>query len=152
MIRKARIEDAEKIHSLVNFYASQNLMLPLSLSEIYDSLRDFFVYADGDEVSACCALRIVWKDLAEIRSLAVGESTRGRGIGCQLVQTCLEEARRLGLKRIFVLTFIPHYFERFGFRVVNKDTLPHKVWSDCIKCPKFPDCDEEAMLVELSDG
>ncbi len=100
-------------------------------------------------ITAVCALGICWEDLAEIRSLAVAEDQRGKGFGFKLVETCLEEARSFGLKRVFLLTYIPGFFVKLGFKETEKSTLPHKIWADCLKCPKFPDCDEIAMMIEL---
>ncbi|MBN1255367.1 MAG: N-acetyltransferase [Deltaproteobacteria bacterium] len=150
MIRRATIADAEHIQRLINQFADQGRLLPRSLSEIYDNLRDFHVYEDKDRsIVGVCALHISWEALAEIRSLAVATEARKNGIGAQLVEACLEEARQLGVTRVFLLTYIPPYFERAGFRPVDKSTLPHKIWADCIRCVKFPDCDENAMIIDL---
>ncbi len=151
MIRKARVGDAVRIQELVNLYAQKGLLLPRSLGEIYDNLRDFFVYEEDGEIQGVCALHICWEDLAEIRSLAVREPYRGKGQGSALVRMALKEARELGVKRVFLLTYIPRYFERFGFRIVDKAILPHKIWRDCLRCIKFPKCDEVAMLLPLED-
>ncbi len=152
MIRKAIIQDIKPIHRLLGHYADQGLLLPRALSELYDHLRDFFVIEDksqGDSIVAVCALGICWEDLAEIRSLAVAENQQGKRLGSQLVEAGLEEAKSLGLKNVFALTYIPGFFSRFGFMEVEKSVLPHKIWADCLKCPKFPDCDEKAVLIEL---
>jgi amino-acid N-acetyltransferase len=152
MIRKALIEDVRHIHKLLSHYANQGLLLPRSLSELYDHLRDFFVAIDPsgeNHIVGACALGICWEDLAEIRSLAVVENRKGRGIGSQLVEACMHEARSLGLKRIFTLTYSPEFFIRLGYKEVEKSILPHKIWADCLKCPKFPDCDEIAMVIEI---
>ena len=152
MIRKAVIQDIIPIHRLLGYYADQGLLLPRALSELYDHLRDFFVIEDksqGDSIVAVCALGICWEDLAEIRSLAVAEDQQGKSFGSQLVEAGLKEANSLGLKKIFALTYIPGFFSRFGFKEVEKSVLPHKIWADCLKCPKFPDCDEKAVLIEL---
>ena len=152
MIRKAVIGDIKTIHKLLNDYGEQGLLLPRSLSELYNHLRDFFVAEDDDQrrtVLGVCALGICWEDLAEIRSLAVSENQKGKRIGSQLVGACITEARSLGLKKVFTLTYAPGFFSRLGFKEVRKSALPHKVWADCLKCPKFPDCDETAMLIEL---
>ena len=150
MIRRAKISDAEQIQKLINQFADQGRLLPRSLSEIYDHLRDFHCSENEDRsIVGVCALHICWEDLAEIRSLAVATEARKNGIGAQLVKACLEEARQLGVTQVFVLTYIPPYFERAGFHTVNKSTLPHKIWADCIKCVKFPNCDEIAMILEL---
>lgn len=151
-VRKARVEDAPRIQELLNAYASQGLLLQRSLGEIYDNLRDFFLLEEGGRVVGVCALHICWEDLAELRSLAVEDGSRGKGLGRELVETCLQEARQLGVKRVFLLTYIPDYFRRFGFQEVDKATLPHKIWGDCLRCVKFPHCDEVAMLLELDHG
>ena len=150
MIRRATIADAEQIQQLINQFADAGRLLPRSLSEIYDNLRDFHVYeGQNRHIEGVCALHICWEDLAEIRSLAVADKERKKGIGMKLVEACLEEARNLGIARAFLLTYIPPYFERSGFRAVDKSTLPHKIWADCIRCVKFPDCDETAMIIDL---
>ena len=150
MIRRATIADAEQIQHLINRFADEERLLPRSLSEIYDNLRDFYVYEGQDRhIGGVCALHICWEDLAEIRSLAVAQGERKKGIGGKLVEACLLEARQLGVKQVFLLTYIPPYFERTGFQVTDKATLPHKIWADCIRCVKFPDCDETAMILDL---
>jgi len=150
MIRKATIADAESIQRLINQFAEEERLLPRSLSEIYDNLRDFSVAQGGDgKISGVCALHVCWEGLAEIRSLAVTTGAREKGVGGQLIAACLKEAKELGIKQIFLLTYIPRYFERIGFRVVDKATLPHKIWTDCVRCVKFPDCNETAMLLDL---
>ena len=152
MIRKAVIEDVTSIHKLLNGYADQGLLLPRPLSELYDHLRDHFVVEDdqtGRALTGVSALGISWEDLAEIRSLAVSEDHRGKGLGPRLVETCLEEARVLGLKRVFVLSYVPDFFIKMGFKEVEKSVLPHKIWADCLRCPKFPDCDETALMIQL---
>ena len=148
MIRRATIADADQIQHLINQFADAGRLLPRSLSEIYDNLRDFHVYEGQDhQIEGVCALHICWEDLAEIRSLAVASGERKKGIGMNLVKACLEEAQQLGIKQVFLLTYIPPYFEGVGFRTVDKSTLPHKIWADCIRCVKFPDCDETAMII-----
>ena len=152
LIRKARIEDVKGIHFLIRKYAEQGEILPRSLSELYDHLRDFFVSVgekSGSELLGTCAMHICWEDLAEIRSLAVLPNYQGRKIGTKLVDACLSEAVTLGIYKVFVLTYKLHFFEKFGFKRSDKAALPHKVWADCLKCVKFPDCDEIAMLLTL---
>lgn len=152
MIRKAVVKDVTDIHKLLRGYADQGLLLPRSLSELYDHLRDFFIIdPDGNQgaIIAVCALGICWEDLAEIRSLAVAEVHKGNNYGTKLVERCLADAESLGMRKAFALTYIPDFFYKLGFKEVEKSTLPHKVWSDCLKCPKFPDCDEIAMVLEL---
>jgi amino-acid N-acetyltransferase len=149
MIRKARLDEIKEIQRLIKLYAPRGGILPRSLSELYDHLRDFFVFIRNRKVIGICALHICWDDLAEIRSLAVQEEDRNKGIGAKLVKACLEESRLLGVKRVFALTYEPEFFERLGFKKVDKTVLPHKIWTDCLKCVKFPDCDETALLKEL---
>jgi amino-acid N-acetyltransferase len=149
-IRKARISDVDRIHALVGGYAGSQLMLARSRSELYESLRDFFVAEAPDgETIACGGLEISWSDLAEVKSLAVDERYQKRGLGRQIVEACLAEARELGIKRVFALTYQVAFFEGLKFRQIPKEELPHKIWSDCLKCPKFPDCDEVAMAIDL---
>ena len=149
MIRKARISDVKDIQKLLMTFANRGDMLSRSLSELYESLRDFYVITENDRLVGAAALHIVWDDLAEVRSVAVAEEAGRKGIGSQLVQACIAEAREIGLRRIFCLTYKPDFFAKHGFRLVDKSELPHKVWGDCIKCPKFPDCDENAMILDL---
>lgn len=150
-IRKAQISDVKPIQRLLAHYANRGDMLSRSLSELYESIRDFYVAVDEEGLRGCSALHIVWEDLAEIRSVAVAEDAGRKGVGSRVVQACIDEAKSLGLKRLFCLTYKPDFFARFGFVIVDKSQLPHKVWGDCIKCPKFPDCDEIAMVLDLED-
>ena len=152
LIRKARIADVKKIHSLLKIYGEKNELLPRSLSELYDQLRDFFVCEDKENESGfvgACAMHICWEDIAELRSLAVYPEYQGKSIGTKLVDACLSEAVTLGIYKVFVLTYRPDFFDSFGFVRIDKSMLPHKIWADCLKCPKFPDCDEIAMLLSL---
>jgi amino-acid N-acetyltransferase len=149
MIRKARLQDVKKIQKLVNFYARKNEMLPVSLSDLYDNIRSFFVYDRRGKILGCGALYVTWDKLGEIRSLAVQKSKQKKGIGKQIVKACLKEARGLGLEQVFVLTYQPTYFKQFRFKDVDKYELPHKVWRDCIKCVYFPDCEEDALIKNI---
>ena len=149
MIRKALIPDVKHIHRLLLDYARDGLLLSRSLAELYESLRDFYVYEVDGRVVGTAALNICWEDLAEVRSLAVHPDFNGRGVGRELVLACLEEARRLGLRRVFALTYKQVFFEKLGFAVIEKSQLPHKIWGDCMKCAKFPDCDEIALSIDL---
>jgi len=144
------VGDVPAMQRLINYFAERNEMLPRSLSELYENVRDHVVAEVDGEVVGCCALHVTWSDLAEIKSLAVQEEQRGIGLGKRLVNACLEEGKSLGIPRVFVLTYIPDYFRRFGFRQVEKAELPQKVWSECIRCPKFPDCGEVGMLLDLA--
>lgn len=148
-IEKARISDAIQLHRLVNYFADKGEMLPRPLSEIYENIRDYFVIRQGERVIACAALHINWVDLAEIKSLAVTEEHQRQGIGDQLVTACLKEAGELGISTIFCLTYAPKFFEKCGFTQVDKTELPHKVWGECYRCPKFPNCDELALIYHL---
>jgi len=150
MIRKARIRDVAAMHKLVNHFAELDEMLPRSLSVMYENIRDYFVVEDDSRVVGCCALHVSWEDLAEVKSLAVEEDAQGKGYGKDLVKHCLVEAKEMGIPKVFALTYKPKFFESLGFHGVDKSTLPHKIWSECINCPKFPDCDEEAVEIELT--
>ena len=147
--RKGTVQDVKAIHTLVNKFAKQDNMLPRSLNEIYDHLRDYLICLDEEKIIAVCALHIVWEDIAEIRSIAVSNKYQGKGIGRKLVSRSLREAKSLGIERVFALTYYPEYFKKLGFDVIDKNNLPHKIWGDCLKCPKFPDCDEVAVIKSL---
>ena len=151
MIRKALISDVKNIQQLINSFSGEGVVLPRSLSELYDNLRDYSVYCHGTEETICgtCAIHVCWENLAEIRSLVVREDCGKRGVGKALVESCLAEAHTLGIRRVFVLTYKESFFEKLGFRTIDKADLPHKIWADCLKCAKFPDCDEVAMEKEL---
>ena len=149
MIRKAMLKDVKEIQRLIKLYSNRGEILPRSLSEVYEHLRDFFVSTRNRKVVGICALHICWDDLAEIRSLAVREEDRKKGIGAKLVKACLEESKMVAVKRVFALSYQPEFFERLGFKKVEKTVLPHKIWTDCLKCVKFPDCDEIALLKEV---
>ncbi len=151
-IRRAKIADAKDIQKLVNTFAARGEMLPRSLSEIYENIRDYFVCENEDgEVVGVAALHVMWEDLAEIRSLAVAESAAGSGVGTRLARACLREARGLGVKMVFALTYRVGFFLKLGFEEVDKATLPQKIWTDCLKCSKFPDCDESAVVYRLEN-
>lgn len=146
-VEKARITDVQRIYELVNSFANKNEMLARALSEVYENLRDYFVIKDSNnQVIACVALHISWADLAEIKSLAVDEAEQDKGLGAVLVKACLDEAKELGIPTVFCLTYKPAFFEKQGFHKVDKMELPRKVWSECFRCPKFPDCDELALV------
>jgi len=151
-MEKATIKDAPQMHQLINYFAGKELMLPRPLSEIYENIRDYFVVRQGERVIACAALHVSWEDLAEIRSVAVAEESQRHSLGAQLVEACLNEAKELGIHTIFCLTYQPAFFEKFGFAQVDKMTLPRKVWSECYSCPKFPDCDEVALVRNFEQG
>jgi len=149
MIRKAFIEDVKGIQCIINFYAKKDQMLPRSLNELYEDIRDFFVYEEEGGIMGCVALHVMWEDLAEIKSLAVIASRQKENIGTLLVKAAYEDAKRLKVKRVFALTYVPSFFERFGFKKVDHSDLPHKIWSECIRCVKFPDCQETALVKDV---
>jgi len=146
MIRKARIQDIKQIQALINAFAKKNLMLPRSLNEIYENIRDFWVAEHNGKICGCAALHISWDDLAELKSVAVAKSRQAQGVGKELVLACIDEAEILGAKKVFVLTYKPEYFKKFGFKKISNNDLPHKVWAECINCPKFPNCQEIPLL------
>ena len=148
-VTKATIEDVPQIHKLVNDFAHRGDMLPKALSQIYENLRDYVVIREGDKVVGCAALHVSWMDLAEIRSLAVDEVKQREGLGAALVESCVEDARSLGLPRVFCLTRRPDFFAKQGFAPIDKAELPHKIWAECYQCPKFPDCDEYALVRDI---
>ncbi|MBI4297546.1 MAG: N-acetyltransferase [Chloroflexi bacterium] len=147
-VEKARIDDVLQIHRLVNYYAERGEMLARPLSEIYENVRDFFIIRDGDRVAACAAFHILWADLAEVKSLAVAHDLQGQRLGTQLVKACLGEAQGLGIGTVFCLTYKPDFFQHLGFRQVTLMELPRKVWGECLRCPKFPNCDEVALIYQ----
>lgn len=134
------------MQEMINGFAAKEEMLPRSLSEIYENIRDYFVVRDGERVVGCGALHVCWEDMAEIRSVAVDGKAQSTGVGAALVKACIAEAGELGIASIFCLTYKPDFFTRFAFRAVDKMELPRKVWTECYHCPKFPNCDEVAML------
>ncbi len=146
------MDDVRQIHRLLQGYADQKLLLGRSISSLYDHLRDFVVWDEGGRgLSGVCSLHICWENLAEIRSLAVADAGQRRGIGTRLVQTCLNEAVDYGITDIFTLTYQPVFFRKLGFVDIDKRDLPHKIWSDCINCSMFPDCDEEALMYQFDN-
>ena len=147
--KKATVRDAKSIHSLVNKFAKKDDMLPRSLNEIYENIRDFIICTGDDSIIAVSALHILWEDLAEVRSVAVRNKYQGMGIGRKLVKQCLKEAKALGIKKIFALTYHPDFFTEQGFNNIDKNSLPHKIWGECLKCHKFPECDESAVMIEV---
>ena len=148
-VEKARINDVPQMHELIKYFADRDEMLARPLSEIYENLRDYFVVRQGERVIGCAALHVSWSDLAEIKSLAVAEDSQEQGIGAQLVKACLKEARELGIATVFCLTYKPGFFEQFGFFQLDRMELPRKVWTECYRCPKFPNCDEVALICKL---
>jgi amino-acid N-acetyltransferase len=149
MLRKATITDVRAIQSLINQYADTGQMLPRALNELYEGLRDFHVYDEDNTLIGVCALHISWDGLAEIRSLAVRKDRMNRGIGAELVQRCLAEAVELRVERVFALTYQDGFFRKLGFQDIDKKELPHKIWTDCLSCVKFPNCDESALIISV---
>jgi amino-acid N-acetyltransferase len=152
MPRKAIIQDVITIHKILSYYVNQDILLPRSFADLYEHIRDFYV-EDSSEANGnligICSLIVSWKDLGEIRSLSVIESSQNHGIGSKLVEKCLKEAVELGLSKVFALTLRKNFFADLGFEEIDKTLLPHKIWADCIKCPKFPNCDEIAMIISI---
>ena len=152
MIRKAILDDVHQIHALLQFYGQKGELLARPLSNLFDHLRDFWVFEDPEtaQITGCAALAFCWEDIAEIRSVAVDEAHNGKGIGSALTERCIQEAFYFKMKTLFTLTYRPNFFSRFGFKQTDKENLPMvKVWSGCLDCVKFPDCDEIAMIKKL---
>lgn len=149
---KAKIADVPQIQQLVNYFADRGEMLARPISEIYEDIRDYFVVRDGERVIACASLHVSWSDLAEIKALAVAEDIQKQGLGAQLVEECIQEARELGILTVFALTYKPAFFEKQGFSQLDKMKLPRKVWTECYRCAKFPDCDEIALIYHIKEG
>jgi len=147
-IRKAKISDVKVIHKLINEFARNEEMIPRAINELYENIRDFIVCEDDEKICGVCALHVMWEDLAEIRSLAVKKQYQRMGIGEKLVRRSLVEAKGLGIQNIFVLTYHPSFFKKLGFVDTDKSNLPQKIWGDCVRCPKFPECDEHALILK----
>jgi amino-acid N-acetyltransferase len=148
-LKKAVMKDAKVIHALVNQFARKDEMLPRSLNEIFENIRDFFICLDDGKIVGVAALHILWEDLAEIRSVAVANNYQGKGLGKKLVKRCLREAQALGVEKVFALTYHPGFFKELGFHDVDKNSLPQKIWGECLKCHKFPECNEIAVIKTL---
>ncbi len=150
-LRKATVRDVKPIHAMLLQTAAEGLLLPRALNQLYNHVRDFYVLDsyDGAGLMGCCALSVTWEDIAEIRSLVMNKALRGQGYGRRLTKACMDEGAALGISRVFTLTYQVEFFGKLGFVEVTKDQLPQKVWADCIHCPKFPECDEHAMLLDL---
>jgi amino-acid N-acetyltransferase len=148
-LRPARTPDVPQIKDLIDSYVTKHILLPKTLSELYETVRDFVVAAEGDRVIGAGALHIDWEDLAELRSLAVAGDQQGKGIGHKICQALLVEAERLEVGRVFALTYAEDFFRSLGFRVVDKTLLPRKIWADCVHCHKYPICDEVAMIYDF---
>lgn len=149
MIRKATARDISLIQEIIKPYADDEKMLPRTLNDLYEHIRDFSVYEKDTKMLGVVALHVSWEDIAEIRSLAIRKDSLSLGIGTALVKYCLEEAGSLNVKKVFVLTYTSKYFEKLGFQPIEKEKLPQKIWKDCVNCSKFPSCDEQALIIEL---
>lgn len=150
MIRKATVEDSKAIYTLINSGAKDGKVLRRSLNHIYENIRDFWVYFEGEKIIGCSALHVVgWQGLGEIKSLVVRKQFQNKGIGSRLIKHCLREAASLRLKKVFALTFVPLVFKKSGFKSISRKKLPHKIWSDCLDCPYFPNCREEAVIYRM---
>ncbi len=148
-VERARLSDVPQIQKLVNSFADRDEMLHRPLSELYENIRDYFVVRHEGRLIGSVALHVTWFDLAELKALAVDQEWQGKGLGSQLASACIEEARQMEIATVYALTYRPGFFERFGFKVVDISQLPRKVWGECYRCPKFPDCDEIAMVYHL---
>lgn len=147
MIRRAHVRDVPAIKHLVDAYQVEGVLLPRTLNDLYSHVRDLFVLEHEGQIAGCVGLEVVWANLAEIRSLVVARSARGYGYGEAMVAVCMEEALRLEIPKVFGLTMIPQFFTKLGFDIVDKETLPQKVWNVCLKCAKFTDCHEVAVAM-----
>ncbi|MFP3937590.1 MAG: N-acetyltransferase [Phycisphaerae bacterium] len=150
-IRHAKADDARRIAEMINYHAERGRMLHRSLESVYENLREFQVVEDDGRIIGCVAVGLFWSDLAEVKSLAVDPAEQGRGVGAELLQAAIADARRLGLKRLFALTYETGFFQRAGFRTIDRGTLPEKVWRECVACPKADHCDEIAMILMLDE-
>jgi len=148
-VEKARISDVPQMHKLINSFAERGEMLARPLSELYENIRDYFVVRKGKKIIGCAALHVMWSDMAEIKSVAVDEELQKQGVGNQLVAACIEEGKALGISTIFCLTYKPVFFGKFGLTEVDKMSLPQKIWTECYRCHKYPNCDETAMIMQL---
>ena len=149
LIRKATIQDVPEMQKMINLFADKGDLLHRSLNQLYENIRDFLVLEEDGRILGTCALHVNWGDLAEVMALTVDDSCQGKGLGKELVEKCLDEAQALGITRAFALTYKPEFFQKLGFRLVDKAELPQKVWSECIHCVKFPDCGEVALIRDL---
>ena len=149
MLRKAKLEDAAAMQQLINQAAGRGQMLTRPIAEIYENIRDYYVFQQRQRIVGVCGLHINWEDLAEIKSLVVAPKFQGKGLGRQLVEACMAEGKELGIRRFYALTYMDAFFRKLGFRRISREKLPQKVWSECIRCHQFPNCDEVAMLREF---
>ncbi len=148
--RKAKMSDVEALHSLINAFAEKGVMLPRSRNTLYESLREFTLIEDDGQLVGCGALHVIWEDLAEVRALAIREGYQNQGLGQRLIAELIQEALELDIHQVFALTYQVRFFLKCGFTEVVKEEMPHKVWKECINCPKFPNCDEVAVIKKLN--
>ncbi|MCA6079681.1 MAG: N-acetyltransferase [Endomicrobium sp.] len=148
-IRPARVMDVKEIHKIVEYHANNREMLHRSLSAIYENIQEFVVLEDEGKVVACGALHVSWENLAEVKALAVLDKYKGRGFGRKIVEKLQENAKNLGVSRVFALSFKPKFFMKMGYEIIPKETLPHKIWSECINCHLFSECGEIPLLIAL---
>ena len=151
-IQRAALTDVPTIHALITPYADRNDMLHRPMSELYENIRDYLVIKQGDELLACASVHVLWSDLAEVKAVAVKEEYQSHGLGKMLMNRCFEDAREMGLATVFVLTHKMDYYAQFGFQQIDVMSLPRKVWGECLRCPKFPNCNEYAMVYHLRPG
>jgi amino-acid N-acetyltransferase len=148
-LRKAVISDVPGIYKLIKGYAERDLMLPRALSELYENIQEFFVAEEGRHIIGCASLHVTWEDLAEIKSLAVAQEYGRKGLGSKFMDNCHRTAKRLGIKKVFALTFVPGFFKKHGYEETTRDKLPHKIWIECVRCTMFPDCKEIPLIKHL---
>jgi amino-acid N-acetyltransferase len=152
-IRPAKVSDVKEMHKIVEFYANNKEMLHRSLNSIYENIQEYVVVENEEgKIAACGALHVSWEDLAEIKALAVSEKYKGQGIGRKIVHKLQKNAEELGIMKVFALSFKPDFFIKLGYKVIPKETLPHKIWNECINCHLFPDCGEVPLLISLKKG
>jgi amino-acid N-acetyltransferase len=148
-IRPARVEDVSHLHALIKSHADRQRMVLRHFDELYANLREFIVCECDNRVVGCAATHLFWSDLAELKCLAVHDDYQRRGIGAALCDACLQDLARLGVRRVFALTNATGFFERIGYRRVEKDTLPRFIWGECVRCPSFPVCNEDALIRDV---
>lgn len=162
-IWKAQIRDVEEILELVNVFANSNLMLPRGPQYLYENIRDFVIASDRNVpvysltetrevlhlIVACGSLHVLWEDIAEVRALAIHPDYQHLGLGSELVQFMKQEARQLGIKGLFTFTLTEDFFKTLGFKKIERNSLPPKVWGECSRCPKYFQCDEVGMVLDL---
>lgn len=149
VIERPRLKDVDRMKKILDVFAAGGELLARSRMDFYEKIRDFYIATKDGEIVGLAALHVLWEDLAEIRSLAVVADQQGAGIGGILTEKCMEDARALGIAKVFTLTYRPGFFQKHGFREVDKSQLPHKVWKACLDCVQFPDCNEIALIREV---